>query len=188
MKRIVCYGDSNTYGYDARDVFGGRLPSEERWTELLAAELGCDVINCGMNGRMVPAYPRSQELDLRLILRCAPCDLVIVMLGSNDVLTEREAEDTALYLRRFLSQVRQQLPKTNILLLAPPSVSGAAAGYQGALEDLAEQYESLAEEEAYFFANPQNWQIDLAHDGVHFSPEGHRAFARALETVIRELF
>ena len=35
-KRIVCYGDSNTYGYDAADWFGGRLPAEQRWGDLLA--------------------------------------------------------------------------------------------------------------------------------------------------------
>ena len=32
--RLICFGDSNTYGYDPRSFFGGRYPG--RWTDLLA--------------------------------------------------------------------------------------------------------------------------------------------------------
>ena len=28
--KIICYGDSNTYGYDGDSVFGGRFPETER--------------------------------------------------------------------------------------------------------------------------------------------------------------
>ena len=35
--RIVCYGDSNTYGYDGCDPFGGRLPANARWVTCWAA-------------------------------------------------------------------------------------------------------------------------------------------------------
>ena len=33
--KIICYGDSNTYGYDGDSAFGGRFPETERWPELL---------------------------------------------------------------------------------------------------------------------------------------------------------
>ena len=33
--RIFCFGDSNTYGYDARSRLGERLPAWERWPEIL---------------------------------------------------------------------------------------------------------------------------------------------------------
>ena len=33
MKKIVFYGDSNTYGYDPRGFMGMRYPNEVRWTE-----------------------------------------------------------------------------------------------------------------------------------------------------------
>ena len=35
--RILCYGDSNTYGYDPRSYLGGRYPASVRWTALLRA-------------------------------------------------------------------------------------------------------------------------------------------------------
>ena len=39
MKNVLCYGDSNTYGYDGRDPFGGRLPANARWVDLLGGML-----------------------------------------------------------------------------------------------------------------------------------------------------
>ena len=37
---IVCYGDSNTYGYDPCVPGGGRYSEEERWTALVEAKTG----------------------------------------------------------------------------------------------------------------------------------------------------
>ena len=52
MKKIVCYGDSNTFGYDPKS-FSLRYPEDIRWTGLLR-DAGYDVINMGMNGREIP--------------------------------------------------------------------------------------------------------------------------------------
>ena len=32
---IICYGDSNTFGYDSRMGTEGRFPKEIRWTGIL---------------------------------------------------------------------------------------------------------------------------------------------------------
>lgn len=50
-KRILCYGDSNTWGYDA--FTDGRFPDEVRWTGQLASFLGQEytVIEEGLCGR-----------------------------------------------------------------------------------------------------------------------------------------
>lgn len=48
--RILCFGDSNSYGYDPRSYLGGRYPASVRWTALLEAA-GWMVINEGENGR-----------------------------------------------------------------------------------------------------------------------------------------
>ena len=39
---ILCYGDSNTYGFDPRSWLGERYPADVRWTGLLreSARLG----------------------------------------------------------------------------------------------------------------------------------------------------
>ena len=188
MKRIVCYGDSNTYGYDARDVFGGRLPADQRWTDLLAQALQCDVINCGMNGRTVPRYPRSIENDLRLLLRCVPCDLLIIMLGSNDILTDLEPEETAEAMARLLELLLQKMPGTTILLCAPPQVSGLGEAYEDRISSLSELYAQIADERKLPFLNVSSWPIDLAADGVHFSPAGHCSFSGLMKNAILRLF
>lgn len=51
MKTILCYGDSNTWGYDP--VTGGRLERDRRWPGVLRTQLGEGylVIEEGLNGR-----------------------------------------------------------------------------------------------------------------------------------------
>ena len=75
--KILCIGDSNTYGYDPRSYLGDRYPADVRWTDRLK---DWDVINCGVNGMTVPReYSRYVAL-----VRINEPDLVIVMLGTND--------------------------------------------------------------------------------------------------------
>ena len=186
LPRILCYGDSNTFGYDGADPFGGRLPAEARWPELLGGLLGCEVINCGLNGRTVPHYERSIRADLALLRRHAPCTHVIMMLGTNDLLLDSEPEETAERMRRFLPQLRETLPGAELLLCAPPAVEDFG-GYAEAFEELSELYRSLAAELSLAFADTTGWGIETAGDGVHFSTRGHRIFAVKMAQTLRPL-
>ena len=51
MKTILCYGDSNTWGYEPATK--ERYSRAERWTGILQRELGADyyVVEEGLNGR-----------------------------------------------------------------------------------------------------------------------------------------
>jgi len=97
-KRILCYGDSNTWGFDIdnqvdRNRFQVRYPSEVRWTGILARQLGdgYTVIEEGLNARSTiwddPSWPDRNGLTyLRPCLNShAPIDLVVLMLGTNDL-------------------------------------------------------------------------------------------------------
>ena len=75
--RILCFGDSNTYGYDPRGFFGDRYGAEDRWVDLLAKQTGHECINAGANGREIPRNPYA----LRLLREQAPMDLFLVMLA-----------------------------------------------------------------------------------------------------------
>ena len=187
MKRIVCYGDSNTYGYDAADIFGGRLPPDQRWTNLLSKMLQCVVVNCGMNGRTVPRYPRSIENDLCLIKRSFPCDFLIVMLGSNDILTERDLEDTAEAMARFLTRLKADISSDEIILCSPPQVSGLGEAFSQRISELSGLYAILSQELGIHFCDVASWLPDLAADGVHFSPEGHRFFAERMSVELMRI-
>ena len=37
---VICFGDSNTYGYDPHGYFGGRYDADSRWVDILAGETG----------------------------------------------------------------------------------------------------------------------------------------------------
>ena len=73
--KLVCYGDSNTWGYDPSDKFGQSY--NPRWTDILAQNTGWTVVNEGVNGREVPDEPCYITSDT---------DLLLVMLGTNDLL------------------------------------------------------------------------------------------------------
>ena len=90
-KSILCYGDSNTFGYRPTD--SRRYPWGVRWTSLLAERLGEEfqVIEAGLNSRTTVIDDDIEKdrngwktIDLVLEMNW-PLDLVIVMLGTNDM-------------------------------------------------------------------------------------------------------
>ena len=170
---IICFGDSNTYGYDPRSYLGGRYDADSRWADILVEETGWTVCNMGQNGREIPATAPDFPADT---------DLLIVMLGINDLLQGRSPEQAAERLNRFLSGI--SLDRSKILLIAPPPVKrGAWVPDQQLIDDshaFAQLCQTMAEQLGIHFANAGKWDIPLAYDGVHFTEQGHRAFAARL--------
>ena len=173
MKTVICFGDSNTYGYDPRSYLGGRYGPDSRWVDLLAARTGWDVRNQGQNGRTIPGGPVPFPADT---------DLLTVMLGTNDLLQGRGPETAAERMERFLSAL--DLERGRLLLIAPPPMALGAWVPDPALveasRDLAPRYRRLAAGLGVRFADAGAWGVALAYDGVHFAPQGHRAFAAGL--------
>lgn len=185
--KILCYGDSNTYGYDGTDPFGGRLPENARWPELLGRSLGCECLNCGLNGRRVPRYQRSTDADLRLLSRARPGDLIIVMLGTNDLLCGAEPEDTAAHMKSFLEKLQCAKPDCPVLVVAPPPVDIDGEDFSSSFLSLAGTYCSMAQEIGVCFADATLWRIPTVGDGIHFSEQGHKLFALKLGQTIHML-
>ena len=105
--RLLCIGDSNTWGYDARSYFGERYPASERWVNLLAGLTGCECVNLGENGRCIPKTPLDVELS--------EDERVVVMLGSNDLLEGFDAAACAGRMERFVAPCRGG----SVLIVAP---------------------------------------------------------------------
>ena len=175
---VICFGDSNTYGYDPRGYFGGRYDTDCRWVDILAAETGWDISNRGQNGREIPAAAPAFPADT---------DLLIVMLGTNDLLQGRSPEQAAERLERFLSGI--SLNSNKILLIAPPPMAmGEWVPSPRLIEDsrtFARLCQALAERLSIRFADAGKWDISLAYDGVHFTEQGHKAFADGLLEELR---
>ena len=167
--KLVCYGDSNTWGYDPSDKFGQNY--NPRWTELLAQNTGWTVINEGVNGREVPDEPCIISPDT---------DLFLVMLGTNDLLQLDTPEAATARMEVFLSGAAPE----KLVLIAPPAmIRGEWVQDQELIDDsvrMGQLYEDLAERMKVRFFNAGNWNVPLAFDGVHFTLDGQKVFADAL--------
>lgn len=175
--KVICYGDSNTYGYDPRGYFGGRYDADNRWVDILSARTGWTVANLGQNGREIPAAAPEFPADT---------DLLIVMLGTNDLLQGCSPEEAAKRLERFLSGIT--LDRRKLMLIAPPPMAlGEWVPELRLVQDsqtFARCCEALAGRLGIPFADAGKWDIPLSHDGVHFTEQGHRSFAEGLLEVL----
>jgi lysophospholipase L1-like esterase len=182
MKKIICIGDSNTYGYDPRSYLADRYAKNVRWTGRLEAA-GFEVINLGMNGICIPKDGRSM---VPLLRQYEPYDICIVMLGSNDLLEGADAGECAERMRHFL----EGLPRKVLLISPVPFVQGqwiSDPSQIKASEELGYEYRRIAESMHIPFADAGNWNVKLSYDGVHYLPEGHEAFAEGLAETIRNM-
>ena len=163
---VLCYGDSNTFGYDPRSFLGDRY--ELPWPEALAELTGWQVRNEGSCGRRVPVRGTVAPNDANCIL---------VMLGTNDLLNGDDPRSIAKRMERFLSN----LDRCKTVLIAPPHLCRGewVTGDNLILrsKSLAGAYQAVAEELSIRFLDALEWSIPLCYDGVHFTEEGHRLFA-----------
>ena len=91
MKKIICYGDSNTFGYNTKDC--SRFDENTRWTGILQNSLGkgYEVVNEGMCDRTgFVTNPKgflfsAQKHFPKLISKSEDIDLLILWLGTNDL-------------------------------------------------------------------------------------------------------
>ena len=183
MVRILCFGDSNTYGYDPRGFFGDRYGAEDRWVDLLAKQTGHEIINAGANGREIPRNPYA----LRLIEQHTPVVVFLVMLGTNDLLQGASAKEAADRMEAFLKQLLPHC-KSILLVSPPPMKRGAWVPTDELVAEsirLAEEYKLLTEKLNIPFVDTRHWNIELTFDGVHFAEEGHHTFAENLRKELR---
>lgn len=178
--RVICFGDSNTYGYDPRGYFGGRYDSNHRWVDLLEKQTNWDIQNAGMNGLEIPRHANSTKFD---------ADLFIVMLGTNDLLQGCHVDQVTARMESFLSEMLDQ--NQSILLIAPPPMQlGEWVSSQTLIDDsikLGQQYSRLAQRLGIPFADAGLWGISMAFDGIHFTEEGHIVFADGLYQTLTQL-
>ena len=95
VQRIVCYGDSNTWGLDAFAPGDAMRRFKHPWPRVLARKLGpgYDVVSEGLNGRttivddpFMDSYDVNGRRTLPSILHShKPIDVLVIMLGTNDL-------------------------------------------------------------------------------------------------------
>ena len=215
MKQILCYGDSNTYGYDSREfpITGksGRYDETIRWTCLLQKDLEniAHIYEAGMGGRTTVfedplEYGRNGFTFLDVAFKSSePLDLVVVMLGTNDIKDQFSASAIVIAsgMERLIIRLKELIseshnPAAKILLVSPVNVTKNAQG--GFYYDFSEEsiikgtqlsslYQGIAKKYSCTFTDANQWIVPDTSDGTHFNPEGHKIFAEKISVIIRQL-
>ncbi len=216
MKRILMFGDSNTWGYDY-DTYTPetgvqkRYALSERWPGIVQHLLGDDyqVIEDALNSRTIvvedPILKHRRGLDsLEADLEIhAPLDLVVIQLGANEFKTMygRSAGAIAFGMDamvRTCLQPRYGYPAPKVLLIAPaplhPQAADMALGFhygEGAYEKslaIGEEYRKVADRRGIGFLDGGALGFELnTVDGVHYSKRDHRILADAVADAVQKL-
>jgi lysophospholipase L1-like esterase len=224
--RILCFGDSNTYGWDVTHGNPAyRYPSHIRWTGILAHMLGsqCSVLEEGLGGRTLKNnFTVGSGLSLpgaglcgkdylpACLLSHLPLDLVIFMLGSNDMKSalRLSAEDIAQGMEELVDIVQTfpwqgllAYPHPDIVIISPPLIGErkmklAGERYANAPEksrQLAKLYQNIAQDKHTLFLDAAQIlaytsPFGEAHgiDGMHLNEEDHAHMAEALYHLIQK--
>ncbi len=191
MKRLICFGDSNTYGFDPRSYIGSRYEEADRWTGIIKEETGMEVINEGMPGRKIPrpAYDINDYvamLSIQCQKNCNKDTGLFIMLGSNDLLDPQHpsAELVAGYMKDFLTALLHSEPfchgSISITLISPPQMKPGTWTDTACIQEasrIGTCMKKLAEDLGISFLDAGTWDLPLCFDGVHLTEEGHHRFA-----------
>ena len=175
-KTIYCLGDSNTFGYDPRSPWGE--PYGRPWCSILAEGIPCRVCNDGINGRRILDVCRSYDFLAESIKKQQP-DLLILLLGSNDILMEDLPDPGCIAdrMEHLLQMLTEDFPHLRLFLLSPPGIR-IPGPWRDAAAALSGYYESLAHRYGAGFLNLAG--LPLSCDGVHLTEKGHDLLARML--------
>lgn len=205
--RILCFGDSNTWGFVP--VTKERLPINLRWTGTLQKKLGNDfeIIEEGLNSRTTntddPDRPgKNGKTYLTPCLQTHnPLDFVVFMLGTNDLkeVFQRSPQQTASGAEDLLNLIKEygrdknSLP-SKIIIISPPLVDEGVEGmrnyYLGAEEkskQLGPLYKKLAQKYNCEFIDAAQIVTPSPKDGLHLEPADHQKLAEAVYSKIKSI-
>ena len=199
IKYILCFGDSNTWGYVPCSGF--RYNEKERYPKILEELLGDDfkVVEEGRNAREllnlnddeINGY-KDFEKTLNIF---SSYDYIVLALGTNDLNNENNKNGHDLIKiidEKYLSLINRKCPKVKIILVAPPIINEdrlvGFTQFKGTSEkfkDINDIYKSFAKEKSIYFISNEN--LGVGKDGVHFTIKTHKVLANKIATLIKEI-
>ncbi|WP_028390134.1 GDSL-type esterase/lipase family protein [Bacillus cihuensis] len=209
-KRIVCFGDSNTWGFDARTM--KRFSDGVRWTSLLGELLGDDfqVVEEGLSGRTsVVDDPLFEGLNgYSYIHPClmshAPLELVIIMLGTND--TKERFHLTSYNIAQGIARLSLKAKNTpvgengrfpKVLVIAPPPIGkeyydtdiGKSMGREcdRKSDELAVHISGLLQAQGIEFLDTKGLVPMNQIDFMHLDEEGHKKLSEVVFHKVKRL-
>ena len=204
LKKILCFGDSNTYGYIPNN--GARYDKNTRWTGVLSllSHGKFEIIEDGCNNRTAfaenPAGKIFTGYEILPELLTDDFDVVVLAIGINDTqfLYNLSSIEIASGVEKLINIVKVKSPQAKILLVAPSILTDDVLnGNFACLFDrtsieksrqLPLLYQKIAEKQNIEFLDLNSVAKTSSLDGLHYAPEQHLKIAQAIFTILSELF
>ena len=200
MKKILCFGDSNTYGFIPSS--GKRYDENSRWSGILKKLLReeYEIIEAGCNNRTAfcdnPAGVNETGYKVLPSLLTPDIDCVILAVGINDLqyLYNISMKDYESGLENLIGIVRTKLPRAEIILLSPSVITeDILNSYFAAMFDetsiekskqLSAIYERAARKENCKLLDLKKIASPSKTDGLHYEKIEHIKIANAIFDLI----
>ena len=202
MKKILCFGDSNTFGFNPEN--GTRFNKESRWSGILASLLfpEYEIIEEGMNNRTgffknPEGLKQSGGEYLSVFLQNhGKFDICILSLGTNDAqifysLDEAAAEKG---LKNLISIVKNV--NSDAIIVPPVKItedflhSGFSAMFDKnsiqKIQRIFPVFEKVAKNNNCFYFDFNKFVQPSKYDGIHYTKESHRIIAENFAGFIAE--
>lgn len=204
MKKILCFGDSNTYGYIPNN--GARYDKNTRWTGVLSllSHGKFEIIEGGCNNRTAfaanPAGKIFTGYEILPELLTDDFDAVVLAIGINDTqfLYNLSSIEIASGVEKLINIVKVKSPQAKILLVAPSILTEDVLNGNFAClfdrtsieksQQLPLLYQKIAEKQNIEFLDLNSVAKTSSLDGLHYAPEQHLKIAQAIFTILSELF
>jgi lysophospholipase L1-like esterase len=209
VKTILCYGDSNTWGYNPATQ--ARYGRDERWGGVLRRELGEGywVIEEGLGGRTTVwddpvegIHKNGRTYLLPCLESHEPIDLVVILVGTNDLKRRFSAGAFDIaggagvlvqIVQRSQSGPGWQPPQ--VLLLVPPPVARLAgtdfvemfAGAEEKSKGFSCEFRRVSEELGCAFLDTSDVIASSAIDAIHWDAEAHQKLGKAVAARVRAI-
>lgn len=209
-RTVLCFGDSNTYGQVPGISALERYGPDVRWPGVLRRSLGPDwqVVEEGLPGRTTvhdDPIEGKHKNGRRYLLPCvqshAPLDLIILMLGTNDLKARHAvpASEVAMGIGVLVHDIREvgagkDGGQPEILIVAPPPTlddmkewSQIFAGATEKSRCLALDFEVLADSLECHFFDAGSVASCSPGDGLHLDAEAHKRLGEALAAEVEAI-
>lgn len=206
MKNLLCFGDSNTWGYNPAN--GERFPENVRWTGLLRDSLKDEDVNvledglCGRTTVYEDSYREGRKgVDsIRDIFsRGENVNAVVLMLGTNDCKTCNHTTPEAIAegIDKCLDVILENVPSEKVLLISP-ILLGENVWKEGfdpefcrrsvkVSRGLKSEYSKVARKRHVRFMAASDLAAPSITDQEHLSADDHKIMADAIYKEVRKM-
>lgn len=197
MKNILCFGDSNTFGFNPEN--GKRFDKSSRWTGILQdlCQNNYHIIEAGCNnrtafsdnsaGKMFTGYKILPELLNENL------DTIILAIGINDLQFQYNVsfDDIKKGISNLIEITKKSCPNAKIILVSPTELTEnvlksplfSTLFDKTSIEKsklLSEIYSEISKEYTCDFIDLNSVATPSNIDGLHFEPTEHEKIAKEI--------